>query len=206
VSARPASRRFVCADCRNPVSADAAICSVCGVILGPGDRLPTESLPPPPPVASCRVTQSAVPPPVTSTPVMRCPGCRAAVNDVNQLVCGNCQTPLVPATDAVKAAVVHLEFEGGVVTVPAGGEAKIGRHGDHGSNILLREHDDVSRVHLKVEVAADGTARIRDSLSTNGSYLDGRKLDQEWHPLRDGAMIRLGPDIKARVRYASGGA
>ena len=48
----------------------------------------------------------------------------------------------------------------------------------------------VSRVHCRLTVLPDGRLEVRDLQSTNGTYVNGTRVDTA--PLRDGDRLRLG--------------
>jgi pSer/pThr/pTyr-binding forkhead associated (FHA) protein len=54
----------------------------------------------------------------------------------------------------------------------------------------------VSRLHCRLTVRPDGTLEIKDLDSTNGTYVNGRKVDRA--DLRDGDEIGIGR-IKMKV-------
>lgn len=74
------------------------------------------------------------------------------------------------------------------------GRSRIGRS-EEGEIVLL--DPSVSRAHALVEVVA-GEAIVRDLGSTNGSFLNGRRIDAE--SLRDGDELRFG---NTRMRFES---
>jgi hypothetical protein len=98
-----------------------------------------------------------------------------------------------------------LEFEAGVIDVPAGGSVLLGR--DPGlcpMAALLERYGNLSRRHATVGVGDDGLAWIRDEDSTNGTFLDGRRLTPLRRvPLRADAALRLAADVPVRVRTAA---
>ena len=53
----------------------------------------------------------------------------------------------------------------------------------------------VSRVHCRVEVGADGAVEVVDLESTNGTWIDGARIQRA--PLRPGGILRVG-----RVEFA----
>jgi pSer/pThr/pTyr-binding forkhead associated (FHA) protein len=73
-----------------------------------------------------------------------------------------------------------------------GAKARIGRS-EEGEIVLF--DPSVSRVHAVVEVRA-GEAVVRDLGSTNGTYLNGRRVETE--SLRDGDELRFG---NTRMRF-----
>src|SRR5689334_14773378 len=68
----------------------------------------------------------------------------------------------------------------------------IGRGGD---NSIVVDHPTVSRVHAWLVREDDENAGdffLRDTNSANGTYVDGKRIAGK-SPLRDGALIRVGP-------------
>jgi pSer/pThr/pTyr-binding forkhead associated (FHA) protein len=53
----------------------------------------------------------------------------------------------------------------------------------------------VSRLHCRVEVGADGAVEVVDLESTNGTWIDGARIQRA--PLRPGGILRVG-----RVEFA----
>jgi pSer/pThr/pTyr-binding forkhead associated (FHA) protein len=53
----------------------------------------------------------------------------------------------------------------------------------------------VSRLHCRIEVAADGEVEVVDLDSTNGTWIDGQRITRA--PLRPGSVLRVG-----RVEFA----
>lgn len=147
------------------------------------------------------------------------PDCRRPLPSANALICLSCMTDVPPpgvdraavtagpaagarpATAGRPVACVRLEFGGGSVRVDAGSEVVLGRHGTHGSATVLARHPDVSRRHARVRVGGDGTVRVRDGSSTNGTFVDGRRIGDGWVELPDGARLGLGIEVSATVRY-----
>lgn len=64
---------------------------------------------------------------------------------------------------------------------------------------LRIEDDGLSRAHAKVVAASDGIVTIMDLDSTNGTYLNGDRI--ELALLRDGDELQLGPDVVLRFTY-----
>ncbi|MBP2049650.1 pSer/pThr/pTyr-binding forkhead associated (FHA) protein [Streptomyces griseochromogenes] len=128
-----------------------------------------------------------------------------------QLVCRSCLTPLsltagpvhgqagTPTVREQHVRGLRLEFGAGVVRVPVGGRVLLGRR-DEGSSMVLNAHRNLSRTHATVGVDEDGTAWIRDEDSTNGTFLDDRRLTPHARTtFRPGARLRLAKDVEARV-------
>lgn len=78
----------------------------------------------------------------------------------------------------------------------------IGRDGSI-CNIALAEAS-ISRKHVLFELTDGGTVVITDQASTNGTFLNGRRLTpgEERVPLEDGSILALG-DITLRVEILS---
>src|SRR5688572_30987928 len=78
----------------------------------------------------------------------------------------------------------------------ATGDTVIGR----GSNTDIQINEDgISRKHAKIVRAADGTAKIQDLGSTNGTYLNGRRIELD--ALREGDRVRIGQSATLDFRY-----
>lgn len=78
----------------------------------------------------------------------------------------------------------------------AAGETALGRGTTAGIQIC---EDGVSRLHAKIVCEADGTAKIVDLESTNGTYVNGRRVKSEY--LREGDRIRVGQSATLDFRY-----
>lgn len=70
------------------------------------------------------------------------------------------------------------------------GQYSLGRSSE--ANIRVRG-DGVSREHAKILVYADGSLHATDLGSTNGSYLNGQRIDAEW--VEDGSQLQFGSVI-----------
>lgn len=80
---------------------------------------------------------------------------------------------------------LRAEFEVGVERLELGRTAE-------GLRLPL-PHPTISRRHACIDWDPRlATHAIRDLGSRNGSRVDGRRLHRGWHPLRDGAVVRLG--------------
>jgi Tfp pilus assembly protein PilF len=66
------------------------------------------------------------------------------------------------------------------------------------ADIQINE-DGVSRKHAKIIRAPDGTSKIQDLHSTNGTFLNGRRVEIE--VLREGDRIRIGGTATLDFRY-----
>jgi two-component system, cell cycle response regulator len=61
------------------------------------------------------------------------------------------------------------------------------------------EDDGVSRRHAKVVLSPDGTIRLVDLVSTNGTWCDGARVDS--HVLRDGDKVQIGNSTILKFSY-----
>src|SRR5258706_7989216 len=75
-------------------------------------------------------------------------------------------------------------------------ESIIGRAND--AEIML-EDDGISRKHAKIIRLPDGTVRVLDLGSTNGTYFNGEKIDIA--TLKDGDKIQIGSATILNVNY-----
>ncbi|MCA9655747.1 MAG: FHA domain-containing protein [Myxococcales bacterium] len=92
--------------------------------------------------------------------------------------------------------VLHGMREGAVFELTVG-ESTIGR----GRRVDVRLEDEgISRAHAKVVRDGDGSVKIVDLGSTNGTFVNGRRVDAEG--LRDGDRIRIGPTTVIGLRFA----
>lgn len=91
--------------------------------------------------------------------------------------------------------VISGEMVGTVFELPLG-QTLIGRS----EVALVRLPDDgVSRRHAKIVRESDGSAKIVDLESTNGTYINGRRVHAEG--LREGDRIRIGQSATLDFRY-----
>ena len=75
-------------------------------------------------------------------------------------------------------------------------QATVGKAGD--ADICIRETG-VSRLHAKLVVAADRTVTVLDLASTNGTFVNGTRIDVA--SLREGDSIRFGPTATVRLGF-----
>ena len=64
---------------------------------------------------------------------------------------------------------------------------------------ILLEDDGVSRKHAKIVRGVDGSVRLVDLQSTNGTFCDGAKIDS--HVLRDGEKVQIGNATILKFSY-----
>jgi hypothetical protein len=79
--------------------------------------------------------------------------------------------------------------DAGGVHLLHGGQVTIGRSAD--ADVPL-DDPDVSRLHCAVTVAADGRVSVADLDSTNGTALDGTRVDTRPVRFPPGALLRIG--------------
>jgi pSer/pThr/pTyr-binding forkhead associated (FHA) protein len=91
--------------------------------------------------------------------------------------------------------VISGEMVGTIFELPLG-QTLIGR--SEVAQVRLPD-DGVSRRHAKIVREADGSAKIVDLDSTNGTYINGRRVHAEG--LREGDRIRIGQSATLDFRY-----
>lgn len=91
--------------------------------------------------------------------------------------------------------VISGEMVGTIFELPLG-QTLIGR--SEVAQVRLPD-DGVSRRHAKIVREADGSAKIVDLESTNGTYINGRRVHAEG--LREGDRIRIGQSATLDFRY-----
>lgn len=99
-----------------------------------------------------------------------------------------------PGKDSVSSlpSGLRLKAEGIDFEVPSGGVVRVGRR--EGSELKLQDSD-VSRSHAVMQMH-EGRLWVQDSGSTNGTFLNDKKLEpQEWHPVVPGSKVKLGKVI-----------
>lgn len=70
--------------------------------------------------------------------------------------------------------------------------------------VLRLDSDGVSRFHARLEHSNQGVLVLSDLGSSNGTYVNGRRLQQP-EALHDGDRVRFGPRASFVVRYGIGG-
>ncbi|MBB4925443.1 FtsK/SpoIIIE domain-containing protein [Kitasatospora kifunensis] len=93
-----------------------------------------------------------------------------------------------PAGPAAELRVIGGPDAGGVHRLH-GRQVRVGRSSE--ADVPL-DDPDVSRLHLSLQLATDGTVTVHDLGSTNGTALDGRALGEEPRVLTESALLRLG--------------
>jgi hypothetical protein len=195
-----------CSACGGTVSATEVVCHTCGEILvGEGATIATDE-----PVTPTTAVESVDAP---APEARSCPRCQHPV-DGTATMCPSCMGSLTspgPGAYATRregsTGRLLLRIGSGDVTVPRGQMVPIGRDVDRSpAAATLAPHDNVSRLHATVGMDADGSAWIRDERSTNGTYVDGRKLQPgESAPLTAASVVRLAADVPIEVRVLDDG-
>ena len=194
-----------CSACGATVSATEVVCHTCGEILvGVGATVADEPAPPASPMQ---------PVDVPAPESRACPRCGQPV-DATATMCPSClgtmpsPGPGGPATRREgTAGRLLLRIGSGDVTVPPGQTMPLGRDAAQSPvAATLTPYDNVSRLHATVGMDADGSAWIRDERSTNGTYVDGRRLRPgETTPLTAVSAVRLAADVPIEVRVLDEG-
>ncbi|WP_189588595.1 FHA domain-containing protein [Streptomyces massasporeus] len=89
--------------------------------------------------------------------------------------------------------------DAGGVHLLHGGEIRVGRSAD--ADVPL-DDPDVSRLHCTVTVSADGRVAVADLDSTNGTTVNGARVDGRAVPFAPGALLRIG---ESALRLAPAG-
>ncbi len=105
-----------------------------------------------------------------------------------------------PAPDRAPTEVPTLSIIGGlsrgrVVPLPTG-RSRLGRAS---SAFLQLQDDGVSRYHAEITLDGDGVVTVRDLESTNGTFVNGSKVERTM--LREGDRLQLGPSATLRFGY-----
>ncbi|WP_282006759.1 FhaA domain-containing protein [Propioniciclava sinopodophylli] len=116
--------------------------------------------------------------------------------------------PLAAGTQPAPAASAQLWVVGGgrgpALALEAGHEYTIGASG---ATDLRFDRPDISGVHASVRLCLDAKTGkpmvlIRDIDSTNGTTVDGQKVDKKGAPVRHGGVITLAASTQLRVTIA----
>jgi pSer/pThr/pTyr-binding forkhead associated (FHA) protein len=84
--------------------------------------------------------------------------------------------------------------------VPGGRRLSVGRVAD---NALCLNHPSVSKIHAAMVMNREGTLLVADTGSTNGSFINGRRITPgEARQIEDGDMVGFG-DVEVRFRKDS---
>jgi hypothetical protein len=196
---------WLCSQCRAPVSESATVCPKCRLVLTRKRRIQVSLSRPAAPDGSSTRTVMDVPARAPDRRTRDCPYCKRPLHDVDALMCVPCNREVPPAegdsTETIRLAVridLELRFQsGGVVRVPAGTEAVIGRHGTHGSRRVLSGQQQIGRQHAFLRVDAQGRVQVRDNDSLNGTFINGERIANDWRDLPIGSQLRLGLSVSA---------
>jgi len=121
-----------------------------------------------------------------------------AIREPAAVFCAVCREPLPPRAGIISPVVLRLVFPTGNVDIPAGTSVMLGR--DPAESLVaaaFARFDNVSRRHATVQVDDAGHATIRDEGSTNGTYVNGVRIDRP-RKLARGDVVRVG---ETELRY-----
>jgi|SRR5215204_1118029 len=80
---------------------------------------------------------------------------------------------------------------------PGGKRLNVGRASD---NELMLNHTSVSKIHAALLMSSEGTILVADTGSTNGTYINGRRISYgESRLIEDGDVVGFG-DVEVRLR------
>lgn len=134
-----------------------------------------------------------------------CPHCGADIPDIGNPVCVQCLRPLHDQAGGPgpQQLTVFIQFSSGEVQVSAGQELILGRDPVQSPVAsTFSRFDNVSRRHATVGVDGAGQVWVRDERSTNGTFVNDRRLQPgEQAPLREGDSVRLAADARGQVRF-----
>jgi len=106
---------------------------------------------------------------------------------------------LRPPETQTRAVLVRLDAaDAGRVIALDGPELRIGRRGSSG---LVIDDEGLSRSHARIS-QADGAYRVEDLGSSNGTYVNGVRVDKL--VLGDGMVLQLGPRVCFRFSLTDG--
>ncbi len=145
-----------------------------------------------------------------------CPTC-TRINNRNAIVCDQCSQVISSVKPVEEQTLLQTNQEsidesmqndstmpvltlrlGNGTPVPIGKSGVIGREADYGS-AELKTYDTVSRHHCRI-VLERGVYTVTDEDSTNGTYLNGKRLTVG-HPvsLKRGDILGLGLEVRLEV-------
>jgi len=125
-------------------------------------------------------------------PEQTCWQCRHPLPDPAAACCPHCRAGQPPPALA-------LVFPTGTVRLEPGDRADLGRSRRTPHAAVLAAPN-ISRLHAVAWVDDDGTPWIRDTDSTNGTWVDGEEaLPDTPVRLTDGSTLRLAADNRARI-------
>jgi pSer/pThr/pTyr-binding forkhead associated (FHA) protein len=97
---------------------------------------------------------------------------------------------LVPDDTGIYLRIEQGQETGKILTVSSGGVYVIGREG---ADIVI-DDPKVSRKHAQVGLYGPGAFILRDLASTNGTYLNGKRVSEK-KPLKHWDTIRVGDTV-----------
>lgn len=173
---------------------DTVTCSVCGQESPPGDY--------------CKNCRSELAPLVADAPepavepaargaVERCaaPGCGQPLA-AGEAVCRYCGEAAPGSAPAVAST---LSFPWGDHRLDEGESVVLGREQPPFAT-QLAQYGNVGRSHARI-ARGDGTLRVTDLNSLNGTHVDGRRIPPELpEELRPGQVLRLGATLEIGIR------
>ncbi len=133
--------------------------------------------------------------PLKLTKSKACPSCKTALPDPTPPACPACGRAL--ASGPAPRLVID-QPDGRQVVHPISDRCTVGRHP---ANAIQLDDREVSKEHAVVERSPEGGFRIRDLRSSNGTFVNGRRVTEL--ALRDGDDIRMGTTNLA-FRVSSG--
>jgi len=106
--------------------------------------------------------------------------------------------PPIPDVGIVaRVTTRHRSYELPLVFKPGGKRVNVGRVSD---NDLSLNDDSVSKIHATLVMSQEGTLLVADTGSTNGTYINGRRITYgEARHIEDGDVIGFG-DVEVRFR------
>jgi hypothetical protein len=104
----------------------------------------------------------------------------------------------IPAVDLVARVTIHNEaHEVPLALIPGGKRLSVGRVSD---NELALNDASVSKIHAALTMNPQGTLLVADTGSTNGTYINGRRISYgEARQIEDGDVVGFG-DVEVRFR------
>jgi len=217
--------RLICTGCGTQVSHADVVCACGRPLLGDGatTEAPAAS---PAPAADGRLDPAPDPEQSEAGPAAeKCPYCQAEIPEPRPLWCIMCTHELPPREAPAGAAaeprdaspygtirevsearlvlvfaIAPQETPVATVELTMGQQLLLSRESTDRRLAGLRGKTNVSRCHATVGLAADG-AWVRDERSTNGTFVDGRRVAPEVIvKLADGAELRLASNVYATVQ------
>jgi len=108
--------------------------------------------------------------------------------------------PAVPETGEDRPCLVELNAESAAHAYPLSpGKTYVGRVPECA---IVLKNNFTSRKHAEIEYCADGKLFVRDLGSRNGTWIEGRRIDE--HLLSDGERIQFGSKSVFQVRIPGG--